>query len=153
MGREIRRVPPGWEHPKKMQKSARGYVDAYIPMYDRTWHEAMQKWLDEYDGKWQEWEDPEAYEWPPVPDVFRPPFTEEPTCYQIYETVSEGTPVSPVFTNLDDLVEWLVDQGHSRKAAEAFAKSGWVPSMMIDERAGVYATGIDCALMFKKRNE
>ena len=51
--------------------------------------------------------------------------------YQIWETVSEGSPVSPVFKNKQELINWLVDvKGVSLEGAEGFAKSEWVPSAM-----------------------
>jgi hypothetical protein len=51
--------------------------------------------------------------------------------WQVWETVSEGSPVSPVFAKAEDLVEWLVGQGTSREGATAFVKDGgWVPSMV-----------------------
>lgn len=50
---------------------------------------------------------------------------------QIYETDSEGTPVSPVFASKDELAEWLVTEGgYSRQAADMFARDGWAPSFM-----------------------
>lgn len=53
--------------------------------------------------------------------------------WQMWETVSEGSPVTPVFPTAEGLVEHLVSEmGHTRKAAEAFCvDGGWVPSMMI----------------------
>lgn len=51
--------------------------------------------------------------------------------WQIWETVSEGSPVSPVFPTRDALIEALVKDGHSRKAAENFAESKWAPSMVM----------------------
>jgi hypothetical protein len=64
--------------------------------------------------------------------------TEPPTGpgYQIWETVSEGSPISPVFENIDAAVTWLVGGGYSRKAAEAFMKQGWVPSMVMINNPG-----------------
>lgn len=50
--------------------------------------------------------------------------------FQVWETVSEGSPISPVFATEDELVGWLTTQGYSRAAAEGFAKSGWAPSMV-----------------------
>lgn len=38
MGREIRRVPPNWEHPKNDK--------GYIPMYDQEFTAAAREWLD-----------------------------------------------------------------------------------------------------------
>lgn len=93
-----------------------------------------------------------------APDVndYVPEWTEaEATWFQVYETVSEGTPVTPPFATRDELVEYLVkygdfwDQhggngGRSRKAAEAFVmEDGWVPSMIVEN--GKITEGIEIA--------
>jgi len=65
--------------------------------------------------------------------------TEPPTGegWQVWETVSEGSPITPVFATAEELVDYLVDVGtawgqkYSREAAQAFVKSGWVPSMAV----------------------
>jgi len=124
MGREIRRVPPNWEHPQDHRR--------YIPLLDSTYEEAFEDW-EEY-GK-ADGDDP------PVHAEYRPAFEQEPTAYQIYEDVTEGTPVSPVFETLNALIDWLVEQGHSRQSAEDFAEAGWVPSRMIS--GGRFAMNID----------
>jgi hypothetical protein len=51
--------------------------------------------------------------------------------YQIWETVSEGSPVSPVFETKGALVIWMVEEGTTQESAEAFTKSEWVPSMAV----------------------
>ncbi len=51
--------------------------------------------------------------------------------WQVWETVSEGSPVSPVFTHRESLVEHLVKEGYTRKAAENFTKTGFAPSGVI----------------------
>jgi len=73
--------------------------------------------------------------------------------WQVWETVSEGSPCSPVFATAEALIDWLCEpkgsdkdwsthgvygdgspkcyseQGQTREAAEAFVKGcGWVPS-------------------------
>lgn len=48
--------------------------------------------------------------------------------WQVWETVSEGSPVSPVFPTRDLLVGWLIAQGYSQEAAEEFSRAGWAPS-------------------------
>jgi hypothetical protein len=49
--------------------------------------------------------------------------------WQMWETVSEGSPVTPVFPTEEELVWHLVvEQGHSERGARAFVKSGWAPS-------------------------
>ena len=39
MGREIRRVPKGWEHP-------RDEGGKYIPMFDQSYDDAAKEWLE-----------------------------------------------------------------------------------------------------------
>lgn len=59
--------------------------------------------------------------------------------WQLWETVSEGSPISPVFPDGDGLVHWLstdyrwgaAREPMSRKQAEAFVRSGgWAPSLI-----------------------
>jgi hypothetical protein len=74
------------------------------------------------------WDNPEekaAYEaWEP---------TEPPTGpgYQLWETVSEGSPISPVFATEEDFTRYLLQSGYSRRAIRNFIKSGWAPSATI----------------------
>lgn len=83
----------------------------------------------------------EAYEnWKETP----PP---EGPGYQIWETVSEGSPVSPVFATKEELVKYMIRDGHSKAAAEAFADDGWVPSMVVT--GGKMYTGIEAAAVLK----
>jgi len=117
MGREIRRVPPGWQHPKDEQ-------GIYIPLLDMTYEEALETCLDDED-------------WCPEPEWYRPAFDQEPTHYQVYEDVSEGTPVSPVFATEDELLAWLIGEGHSEHAAREFIKDKWVPSMLFTGGASI----------------
>lgn len=48
--------------------------------------------------------------------------------WQVWETVSEGSPISPVFATAEGLEDWLIFQGYSEGAAEQFTKVGWAPS-------------------------
>jgi hypothetical protein len=86
---------------------------------------------------------------PPNPDSYRPKFQTEPTWYQVYETVSEGTPVTPPFATKEELVNYLVEHGDfwdqrrghggwSRENAERFVGAGWAPSLVtVVSRDGV----------------
>lgn len=163
MGREIRMVVPHWEHPKKLYARLGKLEEDYIPLHDRDFETAMKDYLDEL----QEWltsgfakcraENPELnYDpaqpyrsfttWnccPPDPDYYRPMWKEaEMTWYQMYETVSEGTPVTPPFSTKEELVDYLVKHGDfsdqklgnggwKRENAESFVRAGWAPSMMM----------------------
>ena len=63
--------------------------------------------------------------------------------YQIWETVSEGSPVSPVFAKPEDLAQWMVDNDTSitRDATfeqwMAFIDDGYAPSMTFTPNGGL----------------
>lgn len=161
MGRELRRVPLGWEHPK----NERGH---HQPLHDRTFEEAYaewaqerQDWLDDKDGertriqnKYYEGKDVpyERYAGTsPDPKYYRPAWPDAVVMgYCMYETVSEGTPVSPVFAELQQLEDWLVEQGTDRESAKAFCEHGWVPSFVMSPQTG-FVSGLDAAgTMYRK---
>ena len=54
------------------------------------------------------------------------------TGFQVYEDVTEGTPVSPVFTSADDLTRWLTQNGYSEGTARTLIAEGSVPSFVVD---------------------
>jgi hypothetical protein len=56
---------------------------------------------------------------------------EQKSCLQIYQNVSEDTPVSPVFRSGEELSQWMVAQGESPEAAAAFLELGHAPSLVI----------------------
>ncbi|WP_018619068.1 hypothetical protein [Spirosoma luteum] len=121
MGRELRKVPADWEHPKQHNGN-------YQPMYEEYYGDAIADWINEH----QQWENgthptlvvhPEYKEeypfyamWnggPPNVDYYRTrKFTpEELTHIQLYETTSEGTPKTPVFPadQLEQLCEYAAE--------------------------------------------
>lgn len=141
MGREIRRVPENWEHPKRKRFDFRTgqEVESYRPMHDQDYESALSEWLKEY-KLWKAGQHPSQTKYPDFanqayweyaggpsdPEYYRPAWSpKEMTHYQIYETVSEGTPVSPIFKDKADLVQWLIDQGYSEQAASGFAEHEW----------------------------
>lgn len=169
MGRELRRVVANWEHPKKD-------CGSYQPMFDSSYVEELAKWIENHNlwlsGKhpdqkeYDEAKECKRYaEWAgnaPDYEYYRPEWKkEEMTWYQMYETVSEGTPVSPAFENPDDLVKYLMENGDfwdqsRRKSGDSFmpcapwseaaAKnmvfgSGWAPSGVICN--GEYKSGVE----------
>jgi hypothetical protein len=174
MGREIRKVIHNWEHPKreKYNPFKRIMEESFQPMHDCPADQAWKEWLADFQ-KWKDGgrkEEVEKYEleyegmgdyesfcaWagrPPNPVYYRPAWNEEDmTWFQLYETVSEGTPVTPAFETQDELIDYLVEHGDywdqkRRKAgdsimncdpwprdqAEKFVKgAGWAPSMVSD---------------------
>lgn len=150
MGREIRKVPKGWEHPKNDDGN-------YKPMYDELYIDALNEWLTNHNLwlKGKHPDQPREYkyyaEWDgdaPWVDYYRPSFDLPADHFQIYETVSEGTPTSPVFASKDEMSIWLVGEGYSEEAAKGFCEMEWAPSMAISE--GVIKMGIHSAEDLKK---
>lgn len=150
MGREIRRVPKDWEHPKDTNGN-------YKPMYNATFAGAVRDWKEDF-LKWENGTDPqkakhpdrEFWEWagdPPDRESYRDRVwtKEEATCYQIYETVSEGTPTSPIFETTDEMAAWLVSEGYSKEAAKVFVREGWAPSMLLVTGEGLHRDIESCA--------
>lgn len=154
MGREIRRVVPNWEPPKKQRYDMRlgRYVDEYQPQYDDGFAPKMRRWYAEWEA-WERGEKPKGaedcanfWDWdggPPDPEYHRPDWKEEEmTWFQVYETVSEGTPVTPAFATKAELVEYLATNGDywdqkrgdgawPRDAAEKFVEREWSASMVV----------------------
>lgn len=66
----------------------------------------------------------------------------EGTGWQLWETVSEGSPISPVFATADELIEWMANNGYSREGARRFVEAGYAPSLVMTSEHGV-ESGVD----------
>lgn len=53
------------------------------------------------------------------------------TCYQLYENVSEGTPLGPIFDNEAALFSWLREHGIPEANIAMLAKWGHAPSFVV----------------------
>ena len=74
--------------------------------------------------------------------------------WQMWETVSEGSPVSPVFASADELVAWLVEsEGYSPQSARSFVESGWAPSLIAVSGVGVWDGITGTGIMQSKTRE
>ena len=133
MGREVRKVPPDWSHPKAPHGE-------FIPLLPGPYAEAVACWADEavqwhlglrrrYGGNVNE----DLYGWQPrtgdeltmtfetwygpapQPEDYMPAFfpMESATHFMMYENTSEGTPISPAFATTEELARWLADNGAS----------------------------------------
>jgi hypothetical protein len=69
--------------------------------------------------------------------------------WQVWETVTTGSPVSPVFATADELIVWLITEGYRPEAARAFVEKEWVPSgtAYITDKGSIYRSDIDAADM------
>ena len=134
----------------------------YLPLFDKdyatervAWLEGLRRWeageIEDFQHGWRprgdasyEQGDFWEYDAPPDRTRFRPSWNpEEMTAFQVYETVSEGTPISPVLASLEEVADWLIVQGYSPEAARAFCADGFAVSFVI--RDGVLRDGIAAA--------
>ncbi len=172
MGREIRRVPPNWQHPcyTKDNAPSTDRIGEMKPCHDQDYEMAALEWTANFDV-WRKGEHEEQpcdycrfyweHDTPPNEDSYRPAFAEAPTWFQVYETVSEGTPTTPPFATTEELIDHLTTAGESlldpqyhkpyaRETAEKFVKGGgYVPSMIVSE--GKIYEGISAVNAFKEK--
>lgn len=152
MGREIRRVPGDWEHPRYTAEDAprSDRVGDFHPLYDKDYETACEEWYREA-AAWAPEKSVADCRWyheyagdPPSESYYRARkwTADEATHYAVYETVSEGTPVTPALATKEDLIVYLAEHGDfwdqkrgsgpwGRASAERFVKSEWAPSLMI----------------------
>ena len=155
MGREVRRVPADWEHPKDDH-------GRYAPLFGGSFSSAAKDW-DEGKARWdagereswakdqgaevsfEEWDGPR-----PNADHYMPDWpAEERTHLMMYEATSEGTPISPAFETPEKLACWLVDNNASAVAGQPasyeawlrVARGGFAPSAVV--RAGAMTSGVE----------
>jgi hypothetical protein len=105
-----------------------------------VWFETVEQYVRDVP-----WEDSSDGDSRPTDDgYYRPDWPEDtPLGYCYYETVSEGTPLSPVFATPEELAAWLV--GHesmSPDGAARFVEAGWAPSLISGPDIGVL-TGME----------
>lgn len=158
MGREIRMVPENWEHPRFEEDDFENYPrrGQYHPMSNLIFNDVFSEWIEEFDrirnvemseiekkcypNGLADWLVDEGA--PKDPAYYRNYTDDEAKWFQMYETVSEGTPVSPPFATKEELVNYLVENGDfwdqkrghggwERKAAEEFVQVGWAPTFTL----------------------
>ena len=167
MSRRMRRVPPGWEHP-------RDHNGRYKPLFEGPYSKAAAEW-DEERAQWDAgfirdfdgtgWEPrtnsqiamdcSDFDEWHgarPTELEYMPAFPEgSATHCQMYEETSEGTPISPVFATPEQLAAWLAENHASAWGGMEASYADWLAmcrsgagsvGMMFDggeEKSGVQA--------------
>lgn len=157
MGREVRMVPPGWEHPKDENGKLIPLLKYAYAEAGAEWDEAWSAWqrgevencsAKEGGPKWKPKDEdalkcPRYTEWAgarPSPDDHMPTFPAgTATMLMMYEDTSEGTPISPAFDTPEKLARWLADTRASAFGGMtatyeqwlATCNSGWAPSMIM----------------------
>lgn len=174
MGVQLYRVPAGWQHPTDDDFAGRERIVAYGPpryakwrpqFMDESWDAAMRSWwwervvrgVQRAFGYWPSVlgliDPPFAVRWrfkdkAPKYWNYRPRWRERTrTHYQLYETVSEGTPISPVCSSIEQLADWCAVQtgkpvwvgteGMTRDEwLRFFSRGGWAPSAISSPEHG-----------------
>lgn len=119
MGREVRMVPADWAHPQDERGD-------YIPLYGGSVAKQQALW-DEEAAQWEKGLCRDGSKWVPKrpsmnfpytewngerpkPEDYMPDFPEgSATHFMMYETTSEGTPISPAFASAEELARWLAN--------------------------------------------
>lgn len=143
MGREVRMVPPGWKHPKddrgRYEPLLYGYKKDIEEFKKRIKSHGLEEALDYFGGGPIEYN----YMLSDVPE-------EQCTMLMMYETCSEGTPISPAFDTPEELARWLADNKASAFGSMtatyeqwlATCKRGWAMSAMMDPEHG-FRSGVE----------
>ena len=138
-GREVRMVAEEWSHPT----DANGH---YIPLFNgesyqaeiREWDEGNKKWSQglssDFEGGWEPIgkEDKKLsfieYSGPrPKKGDYMPNWTTRiNTQYIMYETTTEGTPISPAFSTPEKLAKWLEANKASAFANRTASYEEWL---------------------------
>lgn len=150
MGREVRMVPAGWEHPTDENGN-------YIPLMDgfnerlARWDEESAKWdqglVSDWNGGWQpkpaDCHSETFADWSgerPEPSEYMPDWpVEQRTHFQMYEDTSEGTPISPVMETPERLARWLADNGASAFGSMTATYAQWMATIQAGYAVGMVA--------------
>lgn len=142
MGREVRKVPADWQHPKQQIPDWRTgcMVERYKALYSGGGYQSRVDEWDEECAKWKtgwrpDYADADSKEmtyeqWTgqrPHRDDYMPVWTPaEATHFMMYEDTSEGTPISPAFATPEELARWLADTGASSFGNSTASYEGWL---------------------------
>lgn len=141
MSREVRRIPASWIHPTYEFGCRKG---EYRPLrsekfeddldfwkkYQKQWCAGLvfsyskNSWIERTPDKGEDYE--EEYGPEPSRSDYMPTWTEEASHFQMYETTSEGTPISPVLESPEALARWLVADGASAFANQTASYEAWL---------------------------
>lgn len=151
MGREVRMVPPNWQHPKYSDDHEPSYLRGrYVALYpgnrfkeqDDEWNEGYAKWQEGFVASYESGEKwrartpadgPRYTEWNgqrPSPDDYMPVWPlEQCTHFMMYEDTSEGTPISPAFATPEELARYLADTNASAFAGHGASYEQWLSTI------------------------
>ncbi len=118
MGREVRMVPPNWNHPQENGRPK--------PLLEGPFSERAKEFLDMANKKGLQ-EAVDYFGQAPSKEDYMPEFEAgTATHLMMYETTSEGTPISPAFETPELLARWLTDNGASAFGGMKGSYEGWL---------------------------
>ena len=134
MSREVRRVAKDWQHPRNLgtysngapryEPLHEGYAEAAADFLQRASTEGLQGALDYYGSA-------------PNKDEYMPEWPEaEKTHLMMYETCSEGTPISPAFATAEELARWLADNKASAFGDMTATYEQWLAMCRVGHSVG-----------------
>lgn len=140
MGREVRKVRKDWQHPKNERGNYKPLFEGYAADSEEFMRLSQENGLRE------------AIEYMGCPDKenYMPDWSEEEATHlMMYETTSEGTPISPAFETAEELARWLTDNGASAFGSSTGTYEGWLRvarggyacSAVLDSRG--FRSGVD----------
>ena len=160
MSSAARRVPPDWIPPQ----DERGQ---YVPLKDGAEYERRTREWDEEAARWQEGlkRSYDANEWAPIeadlqgmtyaeyagnrPDLshYMPQWSAaQCTNWQMYEEVTEGTPISPVFSSSEELAWWMANHEADASADTTANYYFWLSMILQKPLGAVVFAPADLAL-------
>lgn len=158
MGREVRRVPAGWNGMRREDGRPQPHFDRDFEAAANKWKAELLGWCAAEHGGMEYWE---CYGNPPSRRYYRPVWKlEEATHYQLYETATEGTPLSPAFATLEELARWYADNGDpvygrtlTYEQSLCFVREGWAPTGVFDPKRGFICGPLAIADQDKRDDE
>jgi hypothetical protein len=139
MSREARRVPANWQHPTRNSTPGR-----FIPLYEGGVEAPLARWEAE-NAAWEAGTHPDQLQYKddtagrafaewygdrPKAEQYMPAWPEgTATHWQMYETTTEGTPISPIMESPEALARWLADNGASAFADQRATYEQWLATI------------------------
>lgn len=150
MGREVRKIPVNWVHPVDSKGN-------FIPLLggnftvnlkefeleEEYWKKGLRRAYGEdiefrdSNGSWAKREDKylsmpfeEWQGWRPRKEDYMPEWpAEDCVLYVMYESTSEGTPISPPMKTPEELARWLVKSNASAFGASTATYENWLATI------------------------
>lgn len=138
MGRELRKVPADWQHPPSDGSRGGRHKPLFYGAGGR-FEKRADAWLAGC-AKWQAGERPHyagddapTYFWdwdgaPPSSEDYMLVGVPDEACthFRLYESTSEGTPLSPAFGTIEEVARWAADNGASTFANYTASYDEWL---------------------------